>query len=82
VFCVSCLWAVPCSFVCAASAFCLIRAVVVDGSKAVDLFNSATGAWSTAQLSVGRNTLAATSLGTVAIFAGGEDASGSVLVIL
>ena len=38
---------------------------------AVDLYNSASGTWSTAQLSVARNQLAATSVGNVAIFAGG-----------
>jgi hypothetical protein len=37
----------------------------------VDLYNSATGAWSTAQLSVARSRLAATSVGNVALFAGG-----------
>ena len=40
-------------------------------SKAVDLFNSATGAWTTAQLSVARTALAAASVGSVALFAGG-----------
>jgi hypothetical protein len=40
-------------------------------SKVVDLYNSATGAWSTAQLSVARYGLAATSVGNAAIFAGG-----------
>jgi hypothetical protein len=38
---------------------------------AVDLYNSTTGAWSTAQLSVARWWLAATSVGNVAVFAGG-----------
>ena len=37
----------------------------------VDLYNSASGTWSTAQLSVLRHSLAATSVGNVAIFAGG-----------
>ncbi len=41
-------------------------------SNAVDLYNSASGTWSTAQLSVGCWRLAATSVGNVAIFAGGE----------
>ena len=41
------------------------------GSNAVDLYNSASGTWSTAQLSVARWYLAATSVGNVAIFAGG-----------
>jgi hypothetical protein len=40
-------------------------------SNAVDLYNSATGAWSTAQLSVAHALLAAASVGNVAIFAGG-----------
>ena len=40
-------------------------------SKVVDLYNSETGAWSTAQLSVARTRLAATSVGNAAIFAGG-----------
>jgi hypothetical protein len=42
-------------------------------SNVVDIFNVASGAWSTANLSVARNGLAATSLPNlgVAIFAGG-----------
>jgi hypothetical protein len=40
-------------------------------SNAVDLYNSATGTWSTAQLSVARNQLAAASVGNVAVVAGG-----------
>ncbi len=40
-------------------------------SNAVDLYNSASGTWSTDQLSVARGSLAATSVGNVAIFAGG-----------
>jgi hypothetical protein len=42
-----------------------------DYSNVVDVYNSATGAWTTAQLSVRRNYLAATSVGYVAVFAGG-----------
>ena len=41
-------------------------------SNAVDLYNSATGTWSTAQLSVARFSLAAAYVGTVALFAGGK----------
>jgi hypothetical protein len=43
-------------------------------SDAVDIFNATSGAWSTAALSVGRGSLAATSLPNigVAIFAGGQ----------
>jgi len=40
-------------------------------SNVVDLYNGASGTWSTAQLSVARWYLAATSVGNVAIFAGG-----------
>jgi hypothetical protein len=47
--------------------------------NAVDLFNSATGAWSTAQLSVERAYLAATSVGNVAIFAGGWNGYGALM---
>jgi hypothetical protein len=48
--------------------------VTADGgfSNAVDLYNSASGTWSTAQLSVARSMLAATSVGNLAIFAGGD----------
>ena len=49
--------------------------VTADGSSsfsnAVDLYNYTSGTWSTAQLSVVRDGLAATSVGNVAIFAGG-----------
>ncbi len=47
--------------------------VVSDSGKfnVVDLYNSASGTWSTAQLSIARRNLAATSVGSVAIFAGG-----------
>ena len=40
-------------------------------SDAVDLYNSTSGSWSTARLSVARGGLAATSVGNVAFFAGG-----------
>jgi hypothetical protein len=40
-------------------------------SNDVDLYNITSGTWSTAQLSVARYRLAATSVGKVAIFAGG-----------
>jgi hypothetical protein len=42
-----------------------------EPSNAVDLYNDTSGTWSTAQLSVARSSLAATSVGNVAIFAGG-----------
>jgi hypothetical protein len=41
------------------------------GSNVVDVYNGATGAWSTAQLSEARWDLAAASVGNVALFAGG-----------
>ncbi len=48
-----------------------------EGSNAVDLYNSASGTWSTARLSVARWSLAATSVGNVAFFAGGDTATGN-----
>ena len=45
-------------------------------SNATDLYNIASGTWSTAQLSVGRYFLVATSVGNLAIFAGGWAGSG------
>ena len=75
-----CVWCRVVSCVCAASACRLMRATAGACSNAVDLYNSATGAWSTAQLSVARRYLAATSVGNVAIFAGGE--AGSVLLLI
>ena len=50
-------------------------------SIAVDLYNSASGTWSTAQLSFGRYSLAATSVGNVAIFAGGRTSNLSFCVV-
>ena len=47
-------------------------------TSAVDVYNGATGAWSTAQLSVARCWLAAASVGNVALFAGG-DSGGALL---
>jgi hypothetical protein len=40
-------------------------------SNVVDLYDSGTGRWSTARLSQARSKLSATSVGTVALFAGG-----------
>jgi hypothetical protein len=40
-----------------------------------DIYNSATGAWTTAQLNPARYGLAATSVGSVALFAGGSGGS-------
>ena len=38
----------------------------------MDIYNSATGAWTTAQLSAARNSLAATSVGNFALFVCGS----------
>ncbi len=43
-----------------------------DVSNVVDLYNTATGVWTTARLSVGRSNPAAASVGDVAMFAGGN----------
>jgi hypothetical protein len=51
----------------------------VTPTNAVDLYNSATGTWSTASLSVARAYLAATSIGNLALFAGGRTAGGALL---
>jgi hypothetical protein len=50
-----------------------MRANAASGvsSTVVDLYDSGTGRWSTAQLSQGRYQFSATSVGTLAIFAGG-----------
>ena len=58
-----------------------VSCVPVGGSVsgAVDVYNSATGAWSMAQLSVARYALAAASVGNVALFAGGYNPYSGVL---
>jgi hypothetical protein len=53
-----------------------------DRSKVVDLYNSASGTWSTAQLNVARSFLAATSVGNVAIFAGGDGGDCSLTLFV
>ena len=58
-----------------------MRVTAVGPSNAVDLYNSASGTWSTAQLSVARWYLAATSVGNVAIFAGGYGGNCSFCVV-
>jgi hypothetical protein len=62
----------------------LMRATAVDYSisNVVDLYDSGTGRWSTAQLSQAREFLSATSVGTVALFAGGSPKQGSMLRIV
>lgn len=56
----------------------LVIAAVGITTNLVDLYNSETGGWSTAQLSVSRFDISATSAGNVAIFAGGQ-VSGSLI---
>jgi hypothetical protein len=51
-------------------------------SNAVDLYNGASGTWSTAQLSVARFYIAATSVGNVAIFAGGTAGNCSLTLFV
>jgi hypothetical protein len=54
-----------------------LMCATADGtaSNVVDVYNGATGAWSTATLSVARYYIAAASVGNVALFAGGYAAS-------
>ncbi len=56
---------------------CLMPCADSDWFSVVDIFNITSGTWSTAALSKGRQTLAATSLpdAGVAIFAGGASTS-------
>ena len=61
--------------VCPSTASSLMRVTAGGPSPAVDVYNGATGAWSTAQLSVARYSLAAASVGNVALFAGGSTLS-------
>jgi hypothetical protein len=67
-------------FVCPATACSLIHATA-DGVRynAVDVYNSGTGAWATAQLSVARGLSAAASVGNLVLFAGGRT-SGALFV--
>ena len=46
---------------------------MVDGCDHVDIFHSTTGEWTTAVLSQARSVLAATSVGTLALFAEGDE---------
>ena len=47
-------------------------------TDSVDLYNGTSGTWSTARLSEARHNLAATSVGNVAIFAGGYSGNNSI----
>ncbi len=51
-------------------------------SDTVDLYNSTSGTWSAAQLSVARTSIAAISVGNVAIFAGGHTGGDSRFAVL
>jgi hypothetical protein len=53
-----------------------------DYTNAVDLYNSTSGSWSTAHLSVPRGLFAATSVGNVAFFAGGFFAGNCSFCVL
>ena len=60
-----------------------MRAAAVGGGfhNVVDLYDSGTGRWSTAQLSQARSYLSATSVGTEAIFAGGYSDSKLLRIV-
>jgi hypothetical protein len=76
-------WCFSCMPFCAGGC-CLMRATADSGVyfNAVDLYNYTSGTWSTAQLSVARTDLAATSVGNVAIFAGGYDGICSLTLFI
>jgi hypothetical protein len=57
---------------CRSDCFLMCSTSGSNTSNVVDLYDSGTGRWSTAQLSQARIWLSATSVGTVAIFAGGS----------
>ena len=57
-----------------------MRVTAGSYSNLVDMYNNASGTWSTAQLSVARRDLVATSVGNVAIFAGGYGDYPSVVL--
>ena len=48
---------------------------------AVDIFNRVTGMWSTAQLSLQRRAMGVTSVGNIALFAGGGVADGTFCTV-
>ena len=53
----------------------------VSYSSEVDIYNTATGTWSTSQLSAARSGIAATTIGDLAIFAGGQNAGGDTSTV-
>ena len=67
---------------CGSDCFLMRATAGGDGySNVVDLYDSGTGRWSTAQLSQARSYLSATSVGTVAMFAGGDSNSKLLRVV-
>jgi hypothetical protein len=68
-----------CCSVCLGAASSLTCATADANSNVVDVYNGATGAWTTAQLSVARCSLAAASVGNVALFAGGGSTASAFL---
>jgi hypothetical protein len=54
-----------------------MRPTAAGNWSVVDLYNSVSGSWSIAQLSVERFRFAATSVGNVAVFAGGQTRDGN-----
>ncbi len=59
----------------------LMRATAGLDFNVVDLYDRGTGLWSTARLSQARSYLSATSVGTVAIFAGGRIGSKLLRIV-
>ncbi len=66
---------------CGSNCFLMRATAGYTPSDVVDLYDSGTGRWSTAQLSQARWQLSATSVGTVAIFAGGQDSSTLLRIV-
>ncbi len=60
----------------------LMRVAAVLENNVVDFYNSVSGTWSTAQLSVARYGLAGASVGNRAIFAGGQASKSNVEELL
>ncbi len=60
----------------------LMRVAAVLENNVVDLYNSVSGTWSTAQLSVARYGHAGASVGNRAIFAGGQTSKSTVEELL
>ena len=71
--CVMGTWVFVCrGLPCGSDCFLMRATAGFYRSNVVDLYDSGTGRWSTAQLSQARWGLSATSVGTLAFFAGGE----------